>query len=98
MRDVVERVPPGRVTTYGLVAEAVRALLGRGTARQVGTFMATRSAGLAWWRVVRADGTLPEHLRDRAAEHYAAEGTPVRSPGSVDIDRAVWDPLEDHHA
>ena len=58
----------------------------------------SRSAGLAWWRVVRADGTLPEHLRSRAAEHYAAEGTPMRTAGSVDIDRAVWDPLEDTHA
>lgn len=98
MLDIVERVPPGRATTYGLVAEAVRALTGRGSARQVGTLMATQGAAVPWWRVVRADGTLPEHLRDRATEHYTAESTPVRPSGSVDLDHAVWDPLEDTHA
>lgn len=98
MLDIVERVPAGRATTYGLVAEAVRALTGRGSARQVGTLMATQGAAVPWWRVVRADGSLPEHLRDRATEHYTAERTPVRPSGSVDLDHAVWDPLEDTHA
>ena len=96
--DVVDRVPPGRVTTYGLVAEAVRERLGRGTARQVGTLLATQGAAVPWWRVVRVDGTLPEPLRERTAEHYAAEGTAVRDSGSIDIHHAVWDPLEDTHA
>lgn len=91
--DVVDEVPPGRVTTYGLVAEAVRERLGRGGARQVGRLMATEGGAVAWWRVVRADGTLPDALRERAAAHYAAEGTALRPAGGVDLDRAGWDPL-----
>ena len=47
--------------------------------RQVGRVMATYGAAVAWWRVVRADGTLPEHLRARAREHYLEEATPLRS-------------------
>lgn len=98
MLDVVDQVPAGRATTYGLVAEAVRARLGRGGARQVGRLMATEGAAVPWWRVVRADGTLPEPLRDRAAGHYDAEGTARRPAGGVDLDRAMWDPLEEMDA
>lgn len=93
--DVVEQVPAGRATTYGLVAEAVRARLGRGGARQVGALMATQGTSMPWWRVVRADGTLPEHLRERAAGHYDAEGTARRPTGAVDLDNALFDPVEE---
>lgn len=93
--DVVEQVPAGRATTYGLVAEAVRARLGRGGARQVGALMATQGASMPWWRVVRADGTLPEQLRERAAGHYDAEGTTRRPSGAVDLDAVLFDPVED---
>jgi len=41
-----------------------------------------------WWRVVRADGTLPAHLMIEAQEHWAREKTPVRR-GRVDVERAV---------
>ncbi|MBW9215551.1 MGMT family protein [Mumia sp. zg.B53] len=72
---IAEQVPSGHVVSYGQVAEAV----GRGGPRQVGRVMATYGAAVAWWRVVRADGTLPEPLRGRAREHYLEEGTPLRS-------------------
>ena len=50
--SIVERIPPGRASTYGLIAEAV----GRGGPRQVGRVMAMYGGGVPWWRVVRADG------------------------------------------
>jgi len=88
---LVERVPPGRVTSYGVVAEYV----GVGGPRQVGTVLASYGAAVPWWRVVRADGTLPGCHRTRARDHYAAEGTPLldgaRGP-RVDMRRAAWDP------
>ena len=91
--EIAEQVPEGRATTYGLVAEAVREHTGRGSARYVGTVMSRHGHGVPWWRVVRADGTLPRHLRDDASRRYRAEGTPMEplAPTMVDLRRALWD-------
>ncbi|MEU9120499.1 MGMT family protein [Streptomyces sp. NPDC048506] len=71
---VAELIPPGRVMTYGDVAE----WLEEGGPRQVGRVMALYGGAVPWWRVVRADGQLlPGHER-RALAHYRAEGTPLR--------------------
>lgn len=92
--SLVERIPVGRVTTYGLIAEAV----GRGGARGVGRVMALYGAPVPWWRVVRADGSLPEsHQRDALA-HYREEETPMRgrlrdaSTLRVELRDCLWDP------
>src|SRR5690606_35696425 len=58
----VERVPRGRVTTYGVVADTVGAVLGRGGPRVVATVLRREGASVCWWRLVRADGSLPPHL------------------------------------
>lgn len=96
--DAVELIPPGRVMTYGDVAE----WLGEGGPRQVGRVMALYGGGVPWWRVVRADGRLlPGHEPSALAE-YRAEGTPLRPGGPaaegrvphvprVDMRRARWD-------
>ncbi|GAB3675327.1 hypothetical protein GCM10027589_45430 [Actinocorallia lasiicapitis] len=85
--QVVERIPAGRVMTYGDVAE----YLGRGGPRQVGRVMATQGGGVPWWRVIRADGRfLPGH-EARARERYLAEGTPLRGDERVDVRAARWD-------
>lgn len=84
---VVESIPPGRVLTYGLIAEQV----GRGGPRQVGGVMARDGHGVPWWRVVRADGSLPAHLVLDAQREWQREGTPVRR-GRVDVPRAVVPP------
>lgn len=83
--DVVERVPAGRVVTYGLIADH----LGRGGARQVGWVMARIGESVPWWRVVRANGSLPPHLMVDAQKEWAREETPVRH-GRVDVAAAVW--------
>ncbi|WP_461030147.1 MGMT family protein, partial [Streptomyces sparsus] len=49
--EVAELIPPGRVMTYGDVAE----WLDEGGPRQVGRVMALHGAAVPWWRVVRAD-------------------------------------------
>lgn len=87
-----ERVPHGRVTTYGAIAEAVGQVLGRGGPRQVGAVMARAGGGVPWWRVVRADGSLPPSHDDRARQAYLEEGTPLRPGGSVDLAAAFWQP------
>ena len=86
----VERVPRGRVTTYGAIAEAVGALLGGGGPRQVGSIMAGYGGPVPWWRVVRADGSLPPSHSAEARQAYLEEGTPLRPSGNVDIKRAFW--------
>jgi alkylated DNA nucleotide flippase Atl1 len=85
---LVERIPEGRVTSYGTIAEAI----GRGGPRQVGAVMARDGGGVPWWRVVRADGSLPRSHDDEARQHYLAEGTPLRPSGAVDMARAFWHP------
>lgn len=85
---LVEQVPPGRVTTYGAVAD----LLGRGGPRQVGNVMASQGGGVPWWRVIRADGTVPPHLGPEALQEWWAEGTPLRPSGRVDVAVAFWSP------
>ena len=89
--SIVEQVPPGRVTTYGLVAASV----GRGGPRQVGAVMAAYGGPVPWWRVVRADGSLPSSHLPEAHQEYLAEGTPLRPSGAVDIRAAVWVPGDD---
>lgn len=86
---VVERVPAGRVTTYGAIADVV----GSGP-RRVGRVMALYGGSVAWWRVVRADGSLPASHGPEAAQAYREEGTPVRASGAVDLVRAFWSPQD----
>jgi alkylated DNA nucleotide flippase Atl1 len=87
--QVVEAIPPGRVMSYGDIAE----YLASGGPRQVGRVLATYGGGVAWWRVIHADGT-PAPGHDLAAlKHYRAEGTPLRSadiPVRVDMRAARW--------
>ena len=86
--SVVERVPPGRVTTYGAIAASV----GRGGPRQVGRVMATYGGPVPWWRVVRADGGLPLCHSGEALSLHRAEGTPLTGTGRVDMRLAFWEP------
>lgn len=91
---VVEQVPRGRATTYSLIAEAV----GRSGPRQVGRALAMYGGSVPWWRVVRADGSLPQSHQREALSRYREESTPLRgSLGDartlrVDLDRALWLP------
>jgi len=87
--DVVDLVPSGQVTTYGDVA----AFLGRGGPRQVGHVMSHWGGAVAWWRVLRADGSPAPGLEREALAHYRRECTPLRPDGRrVDLRRARWAP------
>ena len=84
--ELVERIPPGQVLSYGLIAE----ILQDGGPRQVGRVMAMDGGGVPWWRVVRADGSLPPSHLKWAHEHYHEEGTPLRADGTaVDMKRGA---------
>ncbi|MFJ9027961.1 MGMT family protein [Streptomyces sp. NPDC102274] len=93
--DVAELIPPGRVMTYGDVAE----WLGEGGPRQVGRAMALYGGAVPWWRVVRSDGVLLAGHELSALDHYREEGTPLREAARsaeghvprLDMKRARWD-------
>ena len=95
--STVEQVPAGRATTYGLIAEVLHDALGRGGPRTVAAVMARYSGPVPWWRVVRADGSLPQALADRARQEYLGEGTPLLASGRVDLRTAVWLPPDIHN-
>ncbi len=89
--NVVDRIPPGRVMTYGDIAE----YLGAGGPRQVGRVMSLWGGAVPWWRVMRADGSLLPGHQPQALAHYRREGTPLRradaeGPVRVDMARARW--------
>ena len=91
--EVVEAIPPGRVMTYGSIADVVGQRLGRGGPRQVGHVMAWAGGGVPWWRVVNAAGAPPAHLAREALRRLAAEGCPLTTGGErVRVRVAAWSP------
>jgi methylated-DNA-protein-cysteine methyltransferase-like protein len=92
---VVERVPRGRVATYGQVA----ALAGLpGHARQVGYALAALPEGSAvpWQRIVNARGEISLRATfDGAARQRVAlldEGVRFDRSGRIDLKRYQWRP------
>ena len=92
---IVRRIPPGRVMTYGQIAE----LLGEGyTARTVGFVMHTADDGVPWHRVINAQGAcstvrvlLPGNKQQRMLE---AEGVEFNGRDRCDLSRYRWTPEE----
>jgi methylated-DNA-protein-cysteine methyltransferase-like protein len=82
----VESIPPGRVMTYGDVAEYV----GARSARTVGRVLALDDGSVPWHRVLRANGSLAEHLYPEQRQRLLAEG--VRFTGHrVELAAFRWD-------
>jgi alkylated DNA nucleotide flippase Atl1 len=84
--DAVAQIPPGKVMTYGDVAE----LIGQGSARTVGMVMARHGAEVPWHRVVQASGRPFERQLSEALELLRGEGCPVRGERVV-MAEARWD-------
>jgi methylated-DNA-protein-cysteine methyltransferase-like protein len=83
----VERIPPGRVMSYGAIAE----YLGLGGPRQVGAVMARHGSAVAWHRVVAATGRVAPGSTEEALRRLHADGTPIRGD-KVDMRTAAWLP------
>jgi methylated-DNA-protein-cysteine methyltransferase related protein len=69
----IRRLRPGEVASYGEIAEEAGF---KGAARAVGAVL-SRSTGLPWWRVVRADGRLVSPKEDEQARLLSQEGVTV---------------------
>jgi methylated-DNA-protein-cysteine methyltransferase-like protein len=92
----VRQVPPGRVTTYGTVSEA---LVGHaGAARTVGWALGAlpreRADEVPWWRVINAAGRISISSWPGAADaqraRLEAEGVVFGPDGRTDLDRFGW--------
>ena len=102
--EIVKTIPPGRVMTYGAIADEIgdHADLAEATgsygARLVGQVMARFGSGVAWWRVIRATGQPPKFHEAQAWTYYLEEGTPLtgtRESYRVDLKRARYQPGAD---
>ena len=94
--EIVERIPTGRVMTYGQIAE----ILGEGyTPRTVGFVMhAANEEETPWQRVINSQGAcstgrviLPPDKQQRMLE---AEGIIFDARGRCDLKRYRWTPEE----
>jgi methylated-DNA-protein-cysteine methyltransferase-like protein len=88
---VVERIPPGRVMSYGAIAEYLAERSGRTSPRLVGYIMARHGGGVPWHRVVTSSGRLPPGQAVEALARLTAEGTRMRGD-RVDMAAAAWWP------
>lgn len=82
----IEAIPAGRVMTYGDVAE----FSGINSPRRVGRVLSADGGTVPWHRVVRADGSLAEHLYTEQRQRLLAEGVRFRGD-RVDLARHRWD-------
>ena len=88
--ELVRRVPPGRVVTYGDLSRAVDR---RVSALAVGWALAGCPDDVPWHRVVNARGGLSTESRPGAEggmqrRLLEAEGVPFRADGTVDLEAA----------
>lgn len=88
---LVERIPPGRVMSYGAIADCLAEESGRASPRRVGTIMARYGGAVPWYRVVAADGRLPPGHEGEATRLLLAEGVTVRA-GRVPMRDYAWHP------
>ncbi len=72
--------------TYGDVAEFV----GASTPRLVGHVLRTDGGRVAWFRVLRADGSFAPHLADEQRQLLAGDGVFLER-GRVPLARYRWD-------
>jgi methylated-DNA-protein-cysteine methyltransferase related protein len=93
---VIERIPKGRVATYGQVA-ALAGLPRR--ARLVGAALreTPESLSLPWQRVINAQGTISRRSGLGVEEGYQRhlleeEGVCFDARGRIDLERFGWDP------
>jgi len=92
--EIVRQIPPGRVMTYGQIAD----ILGEGyTARTVGYVMhGADTENVPWQRVINSKGmcstgrmTIPINLQQQMLE---AEGVQFDAKGRCGLDRVQWFP------
>jgi len=88
--DLVEQIPPGRVMSYGAIAEFLYPRFGCGSARRVGTIMAQYGGPVPWHRVVSGGGRLVPGHEAEARRRLESEGVSFRGKRIPMADYAWW--------
>jgi len=90
----VTRIPPGRLATYGQIADLIGAY---GCARQVGWALRRLKlpSTVPWHRVVNAQGRISMSLSREGSdwmqrELLMAEGIPVDAEGRLPLRQFLW--------
>jgi len=89
---IVRHVPPGKVTTYGQVANIV----GECSARMVGYAMAALNPGsdVPWHRVINSKGKISlrnDGVADQMQRHLLeSEGVQFNVNGKIHLDKFGW--------
>ncbi|GAB2753767.1 MGMT family protein [Amycolatopsis magusensis] len=89
VRAVISDVPPGKVSTYGDIAN----LAGAPSPRMVGAILAEDGSDLPWHRILRANGTPAPHLADEQLARLRAEGV-LADGQKVDLRTYRWNQEE----
>ena len=90
--DIVRKIPPGCVSTYGQIA----AIADAATPRVVGYAMAAVpvGSGVPWHRVINSKGEISIRRtgsgHDEQRKLLEAEGVVFNDKGRVDLDRYCW--------
>ncbi|BEP12019.1 MGMT family protein [Acidothermaceae bacterium B102] len=86
---MIERIPEGKVASYGDIAEMV----GLRSGRIVGQVLSREGGGVPWHRVVMASGAPAPHQYQHQLDLLVDEGVPLNKAGTrVDMTRARWEP------
>jgi len=87
---IVRQIPPGKVATYGQIAE----LAGDCTARMAGYAMAAAPEGVPWQRVINAQGKVSPRADHWGSEvqrvRLADEGVEFDAQDRVDFAKVRW--------
>jgi methylated-DNA-protein-cysteine methyltransferase-like protein len=89
--SLVEQIPPGRVMSYGAIADHLAEASGRSSARLVGTIMARHGGPVPWHRVVANNGRLVPGHEVEARARLIAEGIGFDGP-RVTMSKYAWHP------
>lgn len=86
--ETIRSIPPGRVLSYGQVAEIAGYPSGAAGARQVARILSSmsRKYNLPWWRVVKKGGfiALPDgEGKDLQRQLLEAEGVEFETPDKI---------------
>lgn len=92
--EVVALIPPGRVSTYGLIAAHIGL---KSAARTVGWALnGAAASGLPCHRVVNRFGALSGRMHfsnpHAMEDQLRNEGVGFRDDGTVDLEAHLWDP------
>ena len=90
--QIVERVPCGKVASYGQIARMAGSPR---AAKQVGYAMRRCPSELPWHRIVRANGSIAVGVCESFCRAMLeAEGISFLANGKIDIKLYCWDGIE----